>query len=157
MKCLNHILSLVNLNFMNRLAHDQIETKPIGIFFGVIWFIQFLWTHGVLISLSHFVFEAWSTFWYYNHLAATCGGFGSFTLTMRLMFYHFGTIVFGSVYTYYSQSLANIANNLEYDCINSPAVYNSLCCLHNCCCRYLSVYSYIQTALKSYSFWPANL
>ena len=56
MKCLNQVLSLVDLNFNNRLAHDQISTKPIGIFLGVIWFIQFMWTHGVLISFSHFIF-----------------------------------------------------------------------------------------------------
>ena len=79
------------------------------------------------------------------------------TRSLRFMIYHFGTIVFGAIYPYYSQSLANIASNLEYDCVNNPGLYNTFCCLHNCCCRYLSIYSYIQTALKSFSFWPANL
>ena len=110
MKVLNHILSLADLNFHNRLAHDQIESRTAGILLGTVWFIQFLWTH--LISLSHFVFECWSTFWYYNHLMTTCGGLDNMTRTLRFVFYHFGTIVFGAIYPYYSQSLANVSNNL---------------------------------------------
>lgn len=112
MKCLNHALSLVNLNFNNRLAHDQIETRTSGMVLGVVWFVQFMWTHGVLMSLVHFIYEVWTTFWYYNHLLTTCGGSNNFTQTMRLVFYHFGTIIFGAIFPYYSQSLANIANNL---------------------------------------------
>ena len=156
-KILNQSLALVDLVPGNHQAHDQIMSRASGTILGVIWVIQFLWTHGVLISMIHFVFESWTTFWYYNSLVAGLGGFSNFTSTLRLVVIHFGTIVFGACYPYYSQSLANIANNLEYNFAKIPFIYNTFCCLHNCCCRYLSVYSFIQTSLKSYAFWPSNL
>lgn len=117
----------------------------------IIWLIQFLWTHGFLISFSHWSFEILSTFYYYNP-SSICY---LISATIRLTFLHIGSVLFGSFYPYYSQNIANFMNNVEREC--NFDIYNYLCCLHNCCCRYLHIYSYIQIGLKSLNFWGANI
>ncbi len=118
-----------------------------------LFLIQALWTHGFIISLSHFVSEAQSTLWYYSPVLGTDTCY-SFFSTIKLIFWHFGTICFGSSYTYYSQTLTNTINRSQR--FTAPADFNSCCCIHNACFKYLSVYGFIPTILEGLPFWASN-
>lgn len=77
-----------------------------GVFVG-----QALWTHGFIISLSHFIFEAKATLWYYTPLLGVDIWY-SFKTTIQLVVWHFGTICHGALYTYYSQTLTNFITGI---------------------------------------------
>lgn len=118
-----------------------------------LFLIQALWTHGFIIALSHFIFEVKATIWYYTQFFAadTCY---SFTNTINLIFWHFGTISYGSFYTYHSQSITNAINQSQQ--WSTPADFETCCCFYNSCFRYLSVYGFIPTILEGLPFYLAN-
>lgn len=115
--------------------------------------IQVLWTHGFIISLSHFIFESKATLWYYSQLLGvdTCY---SFATTIQLVTWHFGTICYGSLYTYHSQTITNALTFSQYK--TPPVEFNTACCLHNSCFKYLSVYGFIPTILEGLPFMTSN-
>lgn len=134
--------------------YDQFEYS------GKVWWVVlvgvlYLWTHGLMIAISDFLFEGFATFWYFNErvYGPGYGRCGNFTNTIKLLFWHFGTMCMGAILTYLPETLFSTVNHLEYD---NPRFYNMCCCCHKNCLRYLSKYCYIQTILQSYAFWPAN-
>lgn len=151
---LNICLGITKINPNSFEPHDQLQMTTSGKIFGAIILIQFIWFHGFINSLSHWILEVLTTFWYYNPIDKLFG-LSSFFSTMRLTCIHLGTVSLGFYYSYYSQNLTNFLNNIEKNC--NYELFNFTCCIHNCCCRYLHIYSLTQTALKSLPFWRANI
>ena len=63
----------------------------------ILFIILAFWTHGLMVSLSHFVFASIGTLWYYSP-SKSLGFFGNVAATLKLIFSHIGTIVYGSCY-----------------------------------------------------------
>jgi hypothetical protein len=63
--CIKICLGLVKVNHHHHGPFDQlIMTNPGIILFGLVIF-QIFWSHGFIISLSHWMLEVIATFWYY--------------------------------------------------------------------------------------------
>ena len=122
-------------------------------FMRVLLLLEVLWTHGLIISLSHFVFESKATLWYYGQMMGESSLY-NFLTTLKLIFWHLGTICFGSTYTYYSQPFTNAINNSQR--ISNPADFNQCCYAHNACFRHMSIYGFIPTIMEGLPFWPSN-
>lgn len=54
--CLRSISGLVYIDHRFYTPYDQAKLSSLGVFMFIVWLIQFLWTHGLLISLSHWLF-----------------------------------------------------------------------------------------------------
>lgn len=132
---------------------SQYKSGIIVYLLRALFIIQALWTHGFIISLSHFIFEAKATLWYYTPVLGTDIIYSILT-TIRLVFWHFGTICFGSAYTYYSQTFTNAINQSQR--FSNPDDFQACCFFHNSCFKYLSIYGFIPTILEGFSFYTSN-
>lgn len=119
---------------------NQFRYSPSGKFIQFLCIFLAVWTHGMMISLSHFVFSSIGTLWYYDP-NKSMRFFDIMGQTIKYVFYHFGTIIHGSIYEFYSQTLATWVNNNRWQL--PPVQYQYCCSIHNCCCRYLFKYSFI--------------
>lgn len=121
-----------------------------------VWLVVFemLWTHGVMQAFSDFVFQGVSVFWYFRSCRPDYSGFTDGLLpTLSMSFKHFGTIVFGSILTYYPDTL----NEWMHACEESAeGCYSLWCCCHRYLCANLSKYGYLGTVMYGQSFCKAS-
>jgi len=125
--------------------------------------VGIIWNHGIMESLSDFLFQSFTILWYFNNKKYgpnpenPDGGYSSccsnFYPSLRYAFRHLGTIIFGSIYAFIPDS-CNFMMNTCQNC--APCCYTVCCCVQDCCCRSLSRYSYIETIMQSEYFTSAN-
>lgn len=142
------------LNFVRHGAFDQYEWTPMTFLWSFLALLFVLWNHGLMISLSNFLFESFAIHWYFNErvFGYSYSRCNNFTNTLRLLFWHSGTIIYGSVLTYLPRHGTTLVN-LEYE---HPRMYNIFCCCHKYFSRYVSEYCYVQTVLQGFSFFLSN-
>ena len=102
-------MSIGAINYNNSEPWDQFEHSSTGRVAVLAVVILALWTHGFIVSLCHFVFQSIGTLWYYNY-NKSLGLFSGLFNTVQLVFFHLGTILQGSIYEYYSQTLTSFLN-----------------------------------------------
>jgi hypothetical protein len=119
--------------------------------------LEALWTHGFLKSYSDFVFQSISLHWYYNshkHRSGSYSGLISNLLpSLTISIKHIGTIVFGSILTYFPEFINPLLNSCEQ---KSLGCYNLFCCCHKLLCDSLSKYSHLGTIMYGYPFCRAS-
>lgn len=136
----NRILSVGYFNPNSLEPWSQFLYTSFGRFIQCTCLFLALWNHGLMISLSHFVFSSIGTLWYYSP-NKSMRFFDIVAQTIKYVTYHFGTIIYGSIYEFYSQTLVNYVNSNQF--MLPPVKYQYCCCIHNCCFRYLFKYSSI--------------
>lgn len=146
----NRVAAIGSFNPDSASPWNQFVYTPIGQFVQYTCIFLALWTHGLMISLSHFVFSSIGTLWYYSP-NKSMQFFEIIAQTLKYVVYHFGTIIYGSVYEFYSDAIVNWVNHSHWGL--PPAQYQFCCCAHNTCFRYLFKYSSIETILNSANFW----
>lgn len=110
-EALKNALALVVLDPMKQDPHNQFVLTTQGTIICILLLILYLWTHGFMVSLTHWLFQVIITFWYHSPSQKLYGLSPLFS-TLRLTGIHIGTIFYGAYYPYYSQSLSNFANNV---------------------------------------------
>jgi hypothetical protein len=104
--------------------------------------IEAIWTHGFLQGLSDFFFESIAIHWYYKRQrrqqkkSICCD---TLLLTLKLIYRHIGTIIFGHVIAYIPEILNTLVSRLQ---LYNPCCYHTCCLLHEGIIKYLTKYCY---------------
>ena len=106
--CLLSLLT-ISINYA-LLSISQTKKEPLidARITAAIIILELLWTHGIMEAASDFFFESIAIHWYFkkrreeNEEESCCD---SLCLTIKLMFKHIGTIVFGHVLAYVPETL----------------------------------------------------
>jgi hypothetical protein len=123
----------------------------------VLIIVEALWTHGVLEALSDFFFQSIAIHWYFGKRreldGETNGCCYNLSQTIKLIFIHFGTIVFGHIRAYIPETVNTMMGRCENKC---GCCYNTFCCLHRITFRHITKFCFSQTILQSLPFCSAN-
>jgi uncharacterized membrane protein len=81
---------------------DQFQYDSGKVWWVILVSILYLWTHGLMIAISDFLYEGFATYWYFNErvYGSGYGRCGNFSNTLKLLFWHFGTTCMGAILTY---------------------------------------------------------
>jgi hypothetical protein len=93
---------------------DQFEYDSSKWWWGLSLGILYLWTHGLMIAVSDFLYEGFAIYWYFNERVfsdnySRCSNLSN---SIKLLFWHFGTACMGAVLAYIPETIASTFNHL---------------------------------------------
>jgi hypothetical protein len=106
--------SLGNVDYNKHGPFDQFQASSSSHVFSVFVILECLWTHGVLIALSNFIFESYAVCWYFNERVQgrDYSRITNIFKTFGLLVWHFGTIAYGAIIAYTPERFNTWLNNL---------------------------------------------